>query len=465
MRIATAVAAIVFLLQPGVYAQSSLSFARMIDAGEMSNVGFAIINPSKEAAETTFTLYGVVGQVIGTSKATVPAGGQLTRLAAQLFPQAPAGGWVQATSDVSGLRGFWMTGDAVTVGDNVEAETANSQLLLPLITITSEITVVNTGSRNTAIRIKLYNVNGRQVSDPVVRVLPPKGVFRAPATSLFTPFDWSSVTHAKISSGAPIVGAAEVRDFRFAPSLLLVNAVSVSAGPSTIVFPHVLQGQLGDSQYVTTLGITNLNSSPQTMTLTFYPADGSPPQIIQQTYPGNGGVRASARTIFGFGDEFRLGWVKVSATRGAVGFASNADVAKGVSAISPGMSRPESTFILGYIAAVPPAWTGLTLVNPGTTTATVDLFAIAPDGSLIGGPDDTSEAHFSILPGGKTSRLLSELIPRTQSLRSNGGFIFVRSSLPLYPVALSFNGDRHILSVVPEFDLPPTGYDPPRPQR
>jgi len=42
--------------------------------------------------------------------------------------------------------------------------------------------------------------------------------------------------------------------------------------------------------------------------------------------------------------------------------------------------------------------------------------------------------------------------------------MFVRSSVPLYPLALSFNGDRNVLSIVPEFDLPPGGYDPPRPQ-
>jgi len=462
MRITAAAVAIIVLLQPGLYAQSSLSFARLIDTNEMPNVRFAIINPSKEAAETTFTLFGVLGNVIGSSKATVPAGGQLTIWAAQLFPRAPAGGWVQATSNVAGLRGFSMTGD----GANVEAETANSELILPLITVSSEITVVNTSSRNTTIRIKLYNFNGRQVADPVVRVIAAKGIFRSSATTLFSPLDWSLVTHAKISSGAPAIAAAQVRD-GFAPSLLFVNAVTVSAGPSTVVFPHVLHGQIGASQYITTLGITNLSSSSQTMTLTFYPADGAPPQTIQRTYPSNGSVRASASTIFGFGDEFRLGWVKVSAPRGAVGFATNADVAAGFSAFTPGMSRPQSTFIVGYIAAVPPSWTGLTLVNPGTTTATVDIFAIAPNGGLIGGADDTSDAHnarFSIPPDGKTSRLLNEFIPRTQSLTADGGFIFVRSSEPLYPVALSFSGDRNILSTVPEFDLPPAAYDPPRPQ-
>ena len=170
------------------------------------------------------------------------------------------------------------------------------------------------------------------------------------------------------------------------------------------------------------------------------------------------------RTVFGFGDEFRFGWVKVTAPRGAVGFASNTDVAQGGSTLASGISRPESNFMLGYIVSLPPWWTGLTLVNPGMTTAVVDLFAIAPDGSLIGGADDTPTAHVSIPPNGKTSRLLIEWIPKTQSLSSDGGFIFVRSSVPLYALALSFTRDLHILSDIPEFDLPPAAYDPPRPR-
>ena len=94
-----------FLLQPGLYGQSSLTFACLMEKGEMANVGFTTINPGKKTAETTFTLYGATGQVLRTVKATIPAGGQLTERATQLFPQTPAGGWVQATSDVAGLRG------------------------------------------------------------------------------------------------------------------------------------------------------------------------------------------------------------------------------------------------------------------------------------------------------------------------------------------------------------------------
>src|SRR5262245_27516991 len=87
MRMVAAVAAIAFQLQPALYGQSSLMFANLMDKVEIPNVGFVIINPATETAETTFTLYVSVGQVIATAKATIPAGGQLAERAAQLFPQ------------------------------------------------------------------------------------------------------------------------------------------------------------------------------------------------------------------------------------------------------------------------------------------------------------------------------------------------------------------------------------------
>jgi hypothetical protein len=441
---------------------TSLTFACLMNTTEMPAVGFAIVNPGKQNADATLTLYSPVGQATGKSTASIPAGGQFFKRANQLFPNAATGGWVQLTSDVTGLRGFWMTGDAGTVGDNAEAETSDTELVLPLVTVTSEIVIVNPGSRDTSVRIKLYSVNGQEVAEPAVRVLPPKGAFRAPATTLFSPLDWSSVTHAKISSGMPVVAAAQVRDFRVSPSLSLVNAVSVSSRAPTFAFPHVLQGPVGDSRYITTLGITNVSSSPQTMTFAFYPADGSPPQTVQQAFPANGAVRASARTIFGFGDEFRSGWVSVTAPRGAIGFASNADIEQGGSTLSPSMARPQLNFIFGYIAAAPPWWTGLTLVNPGTTAASVDIFAIAPDGSLIGGAQDSPAAHFVISPNGKISRLLNEWITTTQSRSSDGGFVYVRSSAPLYGLGLLFTQDRRILSVIPGFDLAAGAYDPPQ---
>jgi hypothetical protein len=462
-RVSVLASGVILLIQVAGHAESSVTFACLMTEAEMQTVSFAIVNPNRLDAEATFTLYGLVGEVVQTSRSTIPGGGQLIRRAADLFPQAQGGGWVQATSDVSGLRGFWMMGDFVSVGDTAEAEASAAELILPLITISSDIVIINTASKDTAVRIKLFSVSGQQVDDAVVRVLPPKGAFRASANSLFSPRDWASVTHAKISSGAPVSAAAQVGDFRVAPSLSIGNAVPVSTGATNLVFPHVVQGPLNSSLFITTLGITNISSSAQVMNLTFHPADGSPAQTVQRTFPGNGAIRASARTIFGFGDEFRFGWVQVSAPRGAVGFSSNADVERGGSTMALAMSRPQTDFIFGYLAASDIWSTGLTFVNAGESIASVDIFALAASGSLIGGADNIPTARFQLPPDGKISRLVNEWIAPVTSSGSDGGFIFVRSSEPIFGFGLLFTRDDHIFSVVPEFDLPRAAYDPPSP--
>ena len=126
------------------------------------------------------------------------------------------------------------------------------------------------------------------------------------------------------------------------------------------------------------------------------------------------------------------------------------------------MFRPQSSFIFGHIADLPPWWTGLTLVNPGQSKADVEIFAMAPDGKLIGGADNIPTARFAIPPGGKTSHLLSEWIPKTQSRASDGGFVFVRSNVPLHGLSLFFTRDQKILSIVPAFDLSPgITFEPP----
>ncbi len=454
---------ILVVSETAAFGQSTLSFAYLMNKAEMPNVRFAVVNPAAQDAQTTFTLYGPVGRVIETSTVMIPRGGQVMKSATDLFPSAGNGGWVQARSDSNGLRGFWIVGDARTVGDGAEAQSSGTDLTLPLITDQSEIIVVNTGSAETAIRMRLYGGSGQEVAEPAVRVLPPRGSFRATSRTLFSALDWAAATHARISSGSPIVASARVSNFRVAPSLAMVNAVSTATAPSGFVFPHVVQGPAGGSNYITVLGVTNMSAASQNITLTFVSADGSSPKTIQQSLRGNGGLRASARTIFGFGDEFRSGWVRVTAPQGAIGFAANAD-AEGGAAITAGMFRPQSSFIFGHIADLSPWWTGLTLLNPGQTTASVELFAMSPEGTLIGGAENTPTARFEIPPNGRASRLLSEWIPKTQARTADGGFVFVRSSAPLHGLSLFFTRDLRILSIVPAFDLSPgIAFDPPRP--
>ena len=427
--------------------QSTLNFGYVIAPGELSRIGIAIVNPQTSIAQTTFTLYGGAGDVLQTSTIPIPAAGQLSKFASEVFPSAATGGWIQATSSTSGLRGFWLVGNLTTFGDAAEAAVASPEMVLPVITDQTDVALLNPGSGDAAVLIRLYGANGQELAEPAVRVLPPKGSFRGRSTTLFSPLDWPAASHLKIVSGTPIVASATLTNFQAAPSLSAINAQS-TAGPLTeFVFPHVVAGNLGANNYETIIGVTNLSAGPQTITLTFFASDGSAPVSIQRILSGNGGLRIPARTLFSLPDGFQSGWVRVVAPLGAAGFASNADTQQAGVLISSGVSRPQTNFIFGHIADLDPWWTGLALVNAGQSSATVEIFAIAQDGTLIGA------AGLVIPPGGKDARLLHEWIPQTQSRSVDGGFIFLRSNVPLHGLCLFFTRDLRILSIVPGFDL------------
>src|SRR5262245_36491095 len=103
------------------YGQSTLSFPRVMQPGEYSSTGFALVNPDAGNATVTLTLYSADGSPQATSTQTIPARGQLPKLGRELFPTAATGGWVQATSTTSGLQGFWFSGDLATFADGAEA--------------------------------------------------------------------------------------------------------------------------------------------------------------------------------------------------------------------------------------------------------------------------------------------------------------------------------------------------------
>ena len=435
------------------YGQSTLTFSRVIDTTEMSSVGLAIVNPGTATAPIVFTLYGPAGEMVSTASAVIPAGGQLARLASELFPAASEGGWVQGTSVVNGLAGFWLGGDFANVGDGAEAAPAAFDLILPLVTDQSEIILINTVSNDTAVLLRLYGGSGQELAEPAVQFLAAKGSFHGQAKSLFDPIDWSVATHVRVTALALVAGSAMVRNFQASPSLGVTNGVSAATTQRNFALPHVIHGTLGELNYATTIGVTNLVDAPQEITLSFVPAGGGTPRSVQRTLPPNGGVRASARSLFGFTGEFETGWVTVSGPQALIGFEANAELNRGSVSITGGILRAQAKFIFGHIANLAPWWTGLALVNPGATDATVDIYAVAPNGTLIGGSGNIPSARIIIPAGGKTAQLLSELVPQTQLRTSDGGFIYVNSTVPLYGVALFFTRDLRVLSIVPRFEL------------
>ena len=431
--------------------QSTLNFPRVMQPGDFKTSGFAVVNPDSTVATVTFTLYGTDGDSQATTTETIPARGQLARLASELFPEAAAAGWTQATSGSGGLQGFWFGGDLATFADGAEAAPSSTELILPLITPQSEIHITNTGSADAILLLNLLGTDGFDLALPFPQRIAAKGFFRADTAFLFpTISDFSVPSHMRITCKCANPGsfAATViaRDFIARPSWAVINGVPAATTSTAVYFPHLVEGPQASANWRSLLGLTNLSaSSPNNVAITFVSESGEIVRTNVRTLPRNGALRFAVRDLFGLTSGFQNGSVRVTSTSGLplTGYIASADLVAAGVAVVPAQQDADANLLFAHIADLPPWLTGIALLNTNTDAANVEVFAMNPNGSLIGNTSFSLEGNASI------ARLLRDLVPQTQTRTSDGGFVFVRSSLPIYGIELFFSRNLQMLGNVP----------------
>jgi hypothetical protein len=241
----------------------------------------------------------------------------------------------------------------------------------------------------------------------------------------------------------------------------VTNAVAVASAATEANFPHVVSGVGGGGNWTTVVGVTNLANSSQTVTIAFTPKAGGSAITVNRTIAANGSMRDTAQNLFNFPSGFQDGWVRVAGTASLTAFVAYADSVSGGLAVVPVQAAARTTLLFAHIADLPsppaaaPGWyTGLALLNTNNSDATVSVYAMNPDGSLIGGANNTTTAQFTLKAGSKAANLLSELIPQTQFRSSDGGFIFVSSTQPLYGLELFFLRNLRIIANVAAGTIP-----------
>jgi len=440
------------------YSQSTLNFPRAFTPAELASTGFAVVNPGTAGAAVTFTLYGASGSVVSTSSQPIPAAGQLARVGTELFPTASQSGWVQVTSTTSGLQGFWVGGDFATFTDGADSAPASNDLVLPLVTTNTEVNIANTSSGVNNVTIRLFGEGGTELATAATRSIVTNGVFQSPASALFPGTNLDNARYIRVTGGTGLAGTAVISGFLVSETGV-TNAVAAAGAGNEAHFPHVVSGVGGGGNYTTVVGITNLASSAQNVTITFTPESGGSPSTVTRTIQANGALRDTALNLFGFSGGFQNGWVRVAGTASLTAFVAYADSVAGGFAVVPVQSAPRTALLFAHIADLPPWYSGLALLNTTGSNATVSVYAMNPSGTLVGGADDVPTARFQLNAGTKTAKLLSELIPQTQARLGDGGFIFISSTQPLYGIELFFLRNLRVLANVAAGTA--TGFTPP----
>ena len=121
------------------------------------------------------------------------------------------------------------------------------------------------------------------------------------------------------------------------------------------------------------VGVINLGSTAQTVTITFNPESGGKSVTVQRSLAPKGALRETLQDLFGFSTDFQNGWVQVSAQFAITGFITYANMTTGAMAAVPVPTQPQTKMLLDQIAGG--TWyTGIALLNTSTTDANVEVF-------------------------------------------------------------------------------------------
>jgi erythromycin esterase len=438
-------------------AASTLYLPRQFNPSEMATVGVAFLNPTAAAAAATFKLRTADGATAVSSQRTIPANGQLSLTLNQLFPAVTVRGWLSADIDVDRVTGFWLAGDFVTSVDGAPLLNPDDAAASPgfaFFATTSEISFVNIGSNAVAGNLRLLNASGIQVAAAPFE-LAVFGVFQQTVASLFpaqadsfgADTYWISVSAD--SANARLIGTAVTP--RADADKLVTNLLSVSS--DRFVIPHIVGGRIAGATYESTIILTNLQPSSQSVTLTLRQTAG-PVLTAQRTIPGNGVLRSSAVSLFGASSVD--GWLLVEATMPVSGVVTYSDAGNGGgTAVEMQAGAADIDLAFGHIANLPPWSTGIALANPSATDAQVEIYAIDPSGNLIGGPSQAASASFVLPAQSKRAFLLSEVIPQIQTRSTDGGYVYVRSTngIGLHGSQLFFRNSGLVYANVPAAPL------------
>jgi len=458
----TAVLLAVILLLP-VMGWAQLYFPRLVGANEWSTTGYAAVNPAGTTATVTLTLYSSSGNLLSSSLQPIPPGGQFAKLGSELFPGIATSGWVQITSDIP-VQSFWLGGDFSSFVDGGPPAVASADQVFPLVAGQTELNIANVSGAPNTVTIRIFDANGADLASPVIQNLSGNSLLQSQASALFPSVDISQARHIRVTGTGPVAATSVIRSFLTTTESAVLNGVNSASTEQALHYPHVVSGPVGDANYTTVLGVTNLSSAAQTVTLTFNPESGGTPVSIQRPVAAGGSLRDTASNIFGFSSGFQDGWVQIDGTAPITGFAAYAETLSGGLAVVPVQSTPESSMLFAHIAGQPVWYTGVALLNSGAVDANVEFYAMTPTGTLIGGAANVATASMTLKAGHKMARLLGQIVPETSA--QNGGFVFVRTTngVPLYGMELFGSLDGKIIANVAASGLPSgTVYTPPSP--
>jgi len=441
------------------FSQSTLNFPRQFSVADLGQTGFAFVNPSSTDATLTLKMYSAAGGVIDTAVLPVPARAGNAKLGSEMFHLVTASGWVQATSPTTGLQGFWLGGDISghAYQDSAVAAPVAQELVFPLATTGTEINVASLATTSNTLTLSLYDASGTLLAAPNTTTVLPSGIFRNTLPLIFPTVNLANAKYLRVTGTGNITGTSVAVDFIYAPSWSVINGIDPAGAGMEANFPHAPSGpETGGAKFTSVVGITNLSSAPQTVTLTYKHTNGGS-DTVTRNLSGGGSLREAVKDLFNFatGTASQDGWVRVTGTAPLTGFIAYGYSETAGVAVVPVQTVPLTQMIFAHVANGSEFGTGLALLNATATDAMVEIYVMRRNGALVGGAQDVPTASVTLVAGTKYTRVLNEIVP---AANADDGFVYVKSTnnVPLYAFELFFTRDQRAYSNVAASPIDPS---------
>ncbi len=241
----------------------------------------------------------------------VAAGGQLSRLYAELFGAGEFNGWMQATSATRGLTGFFLNANpAVTDLDGAIALSAEVEYVLPFAvedaTAKTELTVVNPGEEAATATLTLYGMDGSQLGTVSVS-LEPKALLRQTLTGLFAEADLSTASHVVVTGDRALVAHEVVVDFQVTGTALRRETIAAGGRVPTESTRQILSQFVSGAGWLSFIGLVNTAQTTQDLVLTAKKDDGTlwdlPENPKTITLGANASWRGTVAELFAITDD------------------------------------------------------------------------------------------------------------------------------------------------------------------
>lgn len=432
---------------PGLQAQAAETPASLVTfphfvAYQDGGTGIAIVNPNPLEATVTLTLTDWDGLAsITPVTLKVPARTQVTKTARELFPDVEiVDGSLAVSSTSAGILVAYQIFDSnVTYLDGGGPVQSDYTLFYPVVPGPlegdSEIDLLNPNVRPTAAELKLWNFNGDLIGFATIQI-PAGGTFRSlaadafPSGTSFTNASHVSVvakplnvfSQAQTLAGTSIfVGFSSVPGPNFDVDLAALNAEPLTQLSTTGVIPFFRLG----SQYASTLAVVNAEPAAVDVNLTAVGNDGAVLGTRNVTLKANGGYRSSMRDVFSpLASGEKEGWVLLNGTgRISAAMIHGRGDAASLAAI-PVQKSPKYEFIVPQVLEGSGLYTELTLVNPGSSAGSVDVYVMKSNS------DTVTKTNLTLNPGARLSQRLDKLFPELST--QSDGYVYVRATQPLF---------------------------------